>query len=89
MMKNIDEKIIDIYSLPVTEQYNIIIRVALETSAILSKDKNTETIALAKRVMEKIHGIRHIMSACHASNGKIDGNLKNAYQTLESLINPI
>lgn len=85
-MKRIDKKINDVFALPVTEQYDIIMQVASETADILSKDKNAETIALGKRVMEKIHGIRHIMSAHRASNAKIDGNLKSAYQTLESLI---
>ena len=81
MMKNVDDKINDVYSLPVTERHDIIMQAASEIAAILSKEKNTETIELGKRVMEKIHGIRNIMSAHRASSGKIDGNLKSAYQT--------
>lgn len=85
-MDSINDKIKDLYSLPITEQFIVIKEVASEMLEIISERRSGEIIALAKKVMESIQGVRHMMSAHQASNGQIDGELKKTWESLKELV---
>ncbi len=87
MIKDINKILDDIYSLPILECYESILKIAHQIEADLKKENDTQKIELARKVMEKVHGVRYLMSSNKATDrDDFDKKLKDVYQSLNSLI---
>lgn len=83
-MKNIRERLLNIESYYITEQYDLLLR--LSDDILSTYDKSINVASLVKDVSEKIHALRYTMAYNKATdNGLKDAKLKQAWEELNKL----
>lgn len=86
MMNDIHITLDKIYSLPVNESYILLLEIASQVETHLKRNRDVKTIELGKKVMEKLHGMRYLISSNKAlDRADIDIKLEKAYMSLDSL----
>lgn len=87
MMININKMALDkLDSMLITEQYETLLKVASQIQIILTQERTSEYIQLAKQVRDKILELRFIMSVKKVSDGVIDNKLKKAWESINALL---
>lgn len=86
MINDIHITLDKIYSLPVNESYILLLEIASQVETHLKRNRDVKAIELGKKVMEKLHGMRYLISSNKAlDRADIDIKLEKAYMSLDSL----
>ncbi|ALO13941.1 hypothetical protein L21SP5_00261 [Salinivirga cyanobacteriivorans] len=88
MIERIENRLNNINSHHLIDQYDIMVKVVEDTKFLLVQNKNESNLALLKRVLDKIHELRFKLAYNKGTTdlGELDVNLKKSWESLNALL---
>ena len=88
MIADIKKRLDEIHNLPLAESCKQVLSVSSDVITLLERNPTLENSELGKLVMDKLHGVRYLISANKAFDRvDFDVELKKAWESLNRLVN--